>query len=121
MLVKGYYASKSRGGTAAEPVLHGSGGGRRLLYDEDQYRTNCFDWEKEFPEIFTGGNGRTLSVTRSGREAASPDRERHDRMVALFEEMISLHRRLAADRRIKHLGYDLYNPTEEDIRIIEKD
>ena len=46
-----------------------------LLGDEDQYRINCFDWEKEFPEVFAGGNGRTPSVTRGGREAASPDRD----------------------------------------------
>jgi hypothetical protein len=66
------------------------------------------------------------------------DRERHDRMVALVEEMLSLHRQLAAartdheqtnlkrrieaaDRRIDHLVYDLYNLTEEEIRIVEKD
>jgi len=45
-----------------------------LLGDEDQYRINCFDWEKEFPEVFAVGNGRPPSVTRGGREAASPDR-----------------------------------------------
>jgi hypothetical protein len=44
-----------------------------LLGDEEQYRINCFDWEKEFPEVFAGGNGRTPSVTRDGREAASPE------------------------------------------------
>jgi hypothetical protein len=66
------------------------------------------------------------------------DRERHDRMVALVEEMLALHRRLAAartdheqtnlkrqidaaDRRIDRLVYDLYNLTEEEIRIVEKD
>ena len=66
------------------------------------------------------------------------DRERHDRMVALVEEMLALHRRLAvnrtdheqtnlqrqidaADRRIDRLVYDLYDLTEEEIRIIEKD
>ena len=65
------------------------------------------------------------------------DRERHDRMVDLVEEMLALHRRLAVartdheqanlkrqidatDRRIDRLVYDLYNLTEEDIRIIEK-
>ncbi|HOD29597.1 MAG TPA: Eco57I restriction-modification methylase domain-containing protein [Syntrophales bacterium] len=65
------------------------------------------------------------------------DRERHDRMVALVEEMLDLHRQLAAartdheqtglkrqidatDRRIDRLVYDLYNLTEEEIRIIEK-
>jgi len=70
--------------------------------------------------------------------AASADRERHDRMVALVEEMLALHRRLAAvrtdheqtnlkrqidaaDRQIDRLVYDLYNLTEEEIRIVEKD
>ena len=66
------------------------------------------------------------------------DRERHDRMVALVEEMLALHRQLAAarteheqtnlkrqidatDRRIDRLVYDLYNLTEQEIRIVEKD
>jgi predicted nucleic acid-binding Zn-ribbon protein len=64
------------------------------------------------------------------------DLERHDRMVALVEQMLALHRQLAAarteheqtnlrrqidaaDRRIDRLVYDLYNLTEEDIRIVE--
>jgi len=59
-------------------------------------------------------------------------------MVSLVEEMLALHRRLAAartdheqtnlkrqidatDRRIDRLVYDLYGLTEEEIRIIEKD
>ena len=66
------------------------------------------------------------------------DRERHDRMVALVEEMLVLHRQLAAartdhertslkrqieaaDRQIDRLVYDLYGLTEQEIRIIEKD
>jgi hypothetical protein len=70
--------------------------------------------------------------------AVPADRERHDRMVALVEEMLALHRRLAAtrtdheqtnlkrqidaaDRRIDRLVYDLYDLTEDEIRIIEKD
>ncbi|MCX5826177.1 MAG: Eco57I restriction-modification methylase domain-containing protein [Deltaproteobacteria bacterium] len=65
------------------------------------------------------------------------DRERHNRMVALVEEMLALHRQLAAartdheqmnlkrqiaaaDLRIDRLVYDLYNLTEEEIRIVEK-
>ena len=65
------------------------------------------------------------------------DRKRRDRMVALVEEMLVLHRRLAAarttheqenlkrqidaaDRRIDRLVYDLYGLTEEEIRIVEK-
>ena len=59
-------------------------------------------------------------------------------MVALVEEMLSLHKQLAAartdheqtslkrqidatDRRIDRLVYDLYNLTDEEIRIVEKD
>jgi len=66
------------------------------------------------------------------------DRERHGRMIALVEEMLSLHRQLAAartdheqtnlqrqiaatDHRIDRLVYDLYGLTEEEIRIVEKD
>ncbi len=65
------------------------------------------------------------------------DRERHDRMVALVEEMLVLHRQLAAartdheqtnlkrqieatDRQIDRLVYDLYNLTEDEIQIVEK-
>ena len=57
---------------------------------------------------------------------------------ALVEEMLALHRQLAAartdheqtnlkrrieatDRRIDRLVYDLYNLTDEEIRIVEKD
>jgi len=65
------------------------------------------------------------------------DRERHDRMVALVEEMLALHRQLTAartdheqtnlkrqidttDRRIDRLVYDLYGLTEEEIRIVQE-
>ncbi len=75
---------------------------------------------------------RTIDFTNT------TDRERHDRMVALVEEMLSLHKQLAAartdheqtslkrqidatDRRIDRLVYDLYNLTDEEIRIVEKD
>ncbi len=66
------------------------------------------------------------------------DRERHDRMVAMVGEMLVLHRQLASarteheqtnlkrqidatDRRIDRLVYDLYNLTEEEIRIVDTD
>ena len=59
-------------------------------------------------------------------------------MVALVEEMLVLHKQLASarmeheqtslkrqidatDRRIDRLVYDLYNLTDEEIRIVEKD
>jgi hypothetical protein len=70
--------------------------------------------------------------------AVPADRERHDRMVALVEQMLALHRQLGAartdheqtnlkrqidatDRRIDRLVYDLYNLTDEEIGIVEKD
>ena len=66
------------------------------------------------------------------------DRERHDRMVSLVEEMLTLHRRLttvraaheqenlkrqiaATDHLIDRLVYDLYNLTAEEILIVEND
>ncbi len=75
---------------------------------------------------------------RTADFADPADRERHDRMVALVEEMLALHRQLAAtrteheqinlkrqidaaDRRIDRLVYDLYDLTEEEIGIVEKD
>jgi hypothetical protein len=65
------------------------------------------------------------------------DVERHDRMVALVNSMLELNRRLhsgglstheksvierriaATDREIDALVYDLYNLTEDEIRIVE--
>lgn len=64
------------------------------------------------------------------------DRARHDRMVALVEQMLQLHRDLAAaktahdktlaerqiaatDRQIDRLVYELYGLTEEEIAVVE--
>jgi hypothetical protein len=64
------------------------------------------------------------------------DKARHDRMVALVEQMLSLHKKLAAantdhektnlqrqieatDRQIDRLVYELYELTDEEIRIVE--
>ena len=63
------------------------------------------------------------------------DVARHDRMVALVEQMLELHKRLATaasehdralvqrqieatDREIDRLVYNLYRPTEDEIKII---
>ncbi len=65
------------------------------------------------------------------------DKARHDRVVQLVEQMLALHRQLAAakaphdktvlqaqidatDRQIDRLVYDLYGLTEEEIRIVEE-
>ncbi len=65
------------------------------------------------------------------------ERRKHDRVVALVEEMLALYRQLAAartdheqtnlkrqiaatDRRIDRLVYDLYNLTEAEIRLVEE-
>jgi predicted type IV restriction endonuclease len=64
------------------------------------------------------------------------DKARHDRMVALVEQMLALHRQLAAartaqdkrmlqrqidasDRQIDRLVYELYGLTEEEIGVVE--
>jgi hypothetical protein len=64
------------------------------------------------------------------------DRERHDRVVALVEQMLDLHKRLhaaqtqtdkelyqrqidATDKQIDALVYELYGLTEQEIRIVE--
>jgi hypothetical protein len=68
----------------------------------------------------------------------SADKARHDRMVALVEQMLSLNKKLAAaktehdkttlqrqigttDRQIDRLVYELYDLTPEEIRIVEDD
>jgi len=65
------------------------------------------------------------------------DKARHDKMVKLVESMLDLHRKLAAakvpaektriqrqinttDKQIDNLTYDLYNLTEEEIKIVEE-
>ena len=64
------------------------------------------------------------------------DCERHDRMVALVEQMLSLHKKLpaartdddrtslqrqidATDTQIDRLVYELYELSDEEIRIVE--
>ena len=64
------------------------------------------------------------------------DVKRHDRMVALVQRMLDLHKQLAAallpqekdlldrqiaatDAQIDRLVYDLYDLTEEEIRLVE--
>ena len=64
------------------------------------------------------------------------DKARHDRMVALVESMLSLHKQLAAantdhektalqrqidatDQQIDQLVYELYGLTDEEITIVE--
>jgi len=100
-----------------------------------------------FKQVSTNFQGGYLAANKQYIEqlpirvidCADPaDRERRDRMVALVEEMLALHLRLAAartehdqknlkrqidatDRRIDRLVYDLYNLTEAEIRILERD
>lgn len=64
------------------------------------------------------------------------DKSRHDQMVTLVERMLALHKQLAAaktpqantvlerqieatDRQIDRLVYELYDLTEEEIKIVE--
>ncbi len=59
------------------------------------------------------------------------DKARHDQMVTLIESMLELHKQLAeaktvlqrqieaTDRQIDRLVYELYDLTEEEIKIVE--
>ena len=80
-------------------------------------------------------NHGTLSI-RIIDPSNPTDKARHDRMVRLVEQMLDLHKRLAAaesatdreayqrqidatDREIDKLVYELYGLSEEEIRIVE--
>ncbi len=77
-----------------------------------------------------------LALPLPSSDKAAFDAARHDRMVALVERMLALHRQLAAaktptakttlqrqidatDRQIDRLVYELYGLTEEEIGIVE--
>ncbi len=48
------------------------------------------------------------------------DKARHDKMVALVERMLALHKSLAStDRQIDNLVYELYGLTEEEVEVVE--
>ena len=81
------------------------------------------------------GAGR--NPTGQAAITAPPDKAGHDRMVALVDRMLGLHRRLAAakrdddrtclhrlinatDRKIDNLVYELYALTPDEIRIVEE-
>lgn len=91
-------------------------------------------YKKVFPQ-FNQSNVLSFPIRTIDFEAPD-DRKRHERMVALVERMLELHRRLpeaatahektllqreidATDRQIDRLVYDLYGLTEEEIRIVE--
>ena len=74
--------------------------------------------------------------TSASRTIDPADVARHDRIVALVEQMLDLNRRLAeakaahekevlagmidaTDRRIDRLVYELYGLTEEEIAVVE--
>ena len=87
--------------------------------------------------FFAFGKGSLASFPIYGMNpTAEGDKPRHDRMVALVEQMLKLHQDLAAaktahdktllqrqieatDRQIDHLVYELYGLTEEEIKIVE--
>ena len=78
-----------------------------------------------------------MMATTSRQTGVSAVSHRHDRMVALVEQMLQLHKELGAartdhdktflkrhidatDRQIDQLVYELYGLTEEEIRIVEE-
>jgi hypothetical protein len=94
-----------------------------------------YDQRRTFPKI-KGTYLKELPIP----EVRTDDRQaraRHDRLVALVEGMISLHKRLAevrtehektvlqrqieaTDRQIDQLVYELYGLTEQQIKIVEE-
>lgn len=89
---------------------------------------------RSFPRLSVGDVKKLPIRTIDFSDPA--DKARHDRMVALVEQMLSLHKKLAeaktdhektnlqrqidaADRQIDRLVYELYELTEEEIKIVE--
>jgi hypothetical protein len=87
-----------------------------------------------FPQVLMGQLDQ-LPI-RTVELADSADKSRHDRMVALVEQMLDLHERIAAvktehektalqrqidatDKQIDQLVYELYGLTEEESAIVE--
>jgi hypothetical protein len=99
-------------------------------YWEQRY----FDQKQTFPKI---KNAPLLALPIRPINFSDPaDKARHDRMVTLVEQMLDLHKRLAAaqdageqgrlqrlidstDRQIDALVYELYGLTAEEIVIVE--
>ncbi len=94
------------------------------------------DFKGSFPQI-TIFSLEQLPIRVLDLSNAS-DKAQHDRMVKLVEQMLELHKKLAAartpqeqnalerqitatDQQIDRLVYDLYGLTEEEIRIVEGD
>jgi hypothetical protein len=88
-----------------------------------------------FTKIRTNQIARLPIPTIDFSDAA--DKSRHDRMVDLVELMLDLHKRISAaktehektvlqrqidatDKQIDNLVYELYNLTEEEIKIVEE-
>ena len=91
--------------------------------------------QKAFPQVKVGSL-RKLPI-RSIDVASNSDKERHDRMVELVQQMLDLHWQLATiktptdktalqrdvdatDRRIDELVYELYDLTDEEIQTVEQ-
>jgi hypothetical protein len=94
-----------------------------------------YDRRRTFPKI-KGTYLKQLPI-RSLDLTESAHKTRHDRMVRLVEQMLTLHKQLAkaktphdksmlqsridaTDRQIDRLVYELYGLTEEEIRIVEE-
>ncbi len=99
-----------------------------------------------YQNILNPEKGEALAQVKRGHIAQLPialndsvnpsEKVRHDRMVALVEQMLALHKQLpeartpheqtamqrqieATDRQIDALVYELYGLTEDEIRIVE--
>ena len=99
------------------------------------WRRSFFDQKGTFPKI---KKDALLSLPVPSIDFSNPtDKSRHDRMVQLVNQMLDLHKQLAAaknpheqttlqrqiastDNQIDTLTYELYSLTPDEIRIVEK-
>ena len=96
-----------------------------------------FYYETSFPTLHVQRDELASLPIRTVNFDDPADAARHDKMVALVERMLELHRKLAAatiptdkklyqrqieatDRQIDALVYELYDLTEEEIKIVEE-
>ena len=129
---KVYFADSTNSVVVKDGALH------RIEYLLGLFNSVLFQWR--FKLTSTNNNVGTNELNalpfRTIDFSDKADKARHDQMVALVEQMLALHQRLAAaktppeqtalarqitatDQQIDRLVYDLYGLTEEEIKLVQ--
>ena len=99
------------------------------------WQQRCYDQKRTFPKV-KKPDLLSIPIPRLD-QALDRDVARHDRLASLVDQMLALHKSLAAaqspadkealqrrvdstDRQIDRLVYDLYGLTDDEIRIVEE-